>query len=344
LSESTKNTIDIKVDTPKAVSGRVHASVSTEPFIEILTDKPLESEKEALTDFYIDRPVNRLFVYKKDGVDQEAQIWEGDLFDFDTEVEPILQVLLGKALEQGRMEVLEEEELKVMKEQQRQFEQMRNAELAEMQRLESKEARMLEEIVIFTIKSFLSFFKKEKRKLQYSKQKDQLIYAHQKLISRLCSKKLLKYIKPNAFDKLEDLGVFRNPLEFGLYNDYIPWIIESIAEDLLIKDDQEADFSQILDEMQDSVKETHAEALKRREKFIEAKRSEVIRKQEEKIENIKKRKEEKIRKNELQRIQEIKDKIQNKIFARNDIRQHLNTLTISDIDNYERPSIFCIII
>ena len=111
MSESTKNRIDIKIETPKAVSGRVHASVATEPFIEILTDKPPEFEKEALTDFYIDRPVNRLFVYKKDGVDREAQIWEGDLFDFDAEVEPILQVLLGKVLEQGRMEVLEEERL-----------------------------------------------------------------------------------------------------------------------------------------------------------------------------------------------------------------------------------------
>lgn len=122
--------------------------MSTEPFIEILTDKPPENEKEALTDFYIDRPVNRLFLYKKDGVDSEAQIWEGELFDFDSEVEPILQVLLGKTLEQSRMEVLEEEEFKVMKKQKGQFEQMRNAEMAEMQRLEAKEGRMLEEIVL----------------------------------------------------------------------------------------------------------------------------------------------------------------------------------------------------
>lgn len=140
----------MRVETPRAVEGRTHIAVETEPFIEILTDKPPETEKEALTDFYIDRPMNRLFIYKKDGVDSEAQIWEGDLFDFDTEVEPLLQVLLSKTLEQSRMEVLEEEELKKMKEQQKQFEQMRNAELAEMQRLEAKEARMLEEIVIFS--------------------------------------------------------------------------------------------------------------------------------------------------------------------------------------------------
>lgn len=30
-----------------------------------------------------------------------------DLFDFDLEVEPILQVLVGKSLEQARIEVIE---------------------------------------------------------------------------------------------------------------------------------------------------------------------------------------------------------------------------------------------
>lgn len=41
---------------------------------------------------------------------------DGELFDFDIEVAPILQVLMNKTLEQARMEVLEEEELKLMKE------------------------------------------------------------------------------------------------------------------------------------------------------------------------------------------------------------------------------------
>jgi hypothetical protein len=46
-----------------------------------------------------------------------TQIFDADaeLFDFDTEVEPMLNVLCLKTLEQARMEVLEEEELKIMK-------------------------------------------------------------------------------------------------------------------------------------------------------------------------------------------------------------------------------------
>jgi hypothetical protein len=49
----------------------------------------------------------------------------GDLFDFDLEVEPLLEVIVGKVLEQGLMEVLEEEELAAMRAHQQHFEQAR---------------------------------------------------------------------------------------------------------------------------------------------------------------------------------------------------------------------------
>lgn len=69
----------------------------------------------------------------------------GDLFDFDLEVEPILEVLVSKVLEQGLMEVLEEEELSVMRAHQQHFEQIRSAELVAAQRLEAAERRKMEE-------------------------------------------------------------------------------------------------------------------------------------------------------------------------------------------------------
>lgn len=52
-----------------------------------------------------------------DSHDQSTQIdaqslLHGGLFDFDLEVEPVLGVLMSKAVEQGLMEVLEEEETK----------------------------------------------------------------------------------------------------------------------------------------------------------------------------------------------------------------------------------------
>jgi hypothetical protein len=48
---------------------------------------------------------------------KSTQIEEGDpeLFDFNAEVEPMLNVLCSKTLEQARMEVLEETELEIIK-------------------------------------------------------------------------------------------------------------------------------------------------------------------------------------------------------------------------------------
>lgn len=76
-----------------------------------MTDKPPEKEQEAQTQFYIDRPPSPLFTPKLSGDCIETQIEDGELFDFDTEVIPILDVLVGKTLEQSRLEVLEDEEL-----------------------------------------------------------------------------------------------------------------------------------------------------------------------------------------------------------------------------------------
>ena len=67
-------------------------------------------------------------------------------FDFDEEVEPMLNVLILKTLEQAQMEVLEEEELKIMREQQRAFEEIRNVKLIEAHRLEAKELGRKQEI------------------------------------------------------------------------------------------------------------------------------------------------------------------------------------------------------
>lgn len=58
------------------------------------------------------------------------------------EVQPILEVLVGKTIEQALIEVLEEEELAALREQQRQFLELRAADTAEAQRLEERERRL----------------------------------------------------------------------------------------------------------------------------------------------------------------------------------------------------------
>ena len=68
-------------------------------------------------------------------------------------MKPILEVLVGKTVEQALLEVMEEEELANLRAQQRAFEELRNAEHVEQQRLEEQERRHREEKVSLKLKN-----------------------------------------------------------------------------------------------------------------------------------------------------------------------------------------------
>lgn len=63
------------------------------------------------TDSFIPKPPTPQYVPKKTGIDKITQIEDYDLFDYDREVQPILNVLLTKTVEQALLEVEEETEL-----------------------------------------------------------------------------------------------------------------------------------------------------------------------------------------------------------------------------------------
>ena len=70
---------------------------------------------ETQTDAFEPLPPPAPYVPKKTGVDVATQVDLSELFDFDREVGPVLDVIVSKTLEQARMEVEEEEELRVIR-------------------------------------------------------------------------------------------------------------------------------------------------------------------------------------------------------------------------------------
>ena len=114
---SPKKTVQTlkRSSTPDPIDGRRHMDIQTDAYLEDLTDTVPETEICTQTDAFLDRPPTPRFIPMKTGVDAETQIETGEIFDFDLEVEPILEILVGKTLEQGLMEVLEEEELETMR-------------------------------------------------------------------------------------------------------------------------------------------------------------------------------------------------------------------------------------
>lgn len=57
----------------------------------------MHDENALEPDYYIDKPPTPVFMENEKGIDQGVQVDDKELYDFELEVEPILQVLVGKA-------------------------------------------------------------------------------------------------------------------------------------------------------------------------------------------------------------------------------------------------------
>lgn len=77
--------------------------------------RPISVETAVEVDEFLPKPPSPKYVPKKTGIDASTQIWDTDLFCFNREVQPILDVLTNKTLEQAKLEVEEDHELESMK-------------------------------------------------------------------------------------------------------------------------------------------------------------------------------------------------------------------------------------
>jgi hypothetical protein len=207
-----------RAGTPEPVAGRRHLEVQTETFLEELTDRPAEASIETQTEAFLDRPPSPLFVPAKNGVDVETQIGAGDLFDFDLEVGPILDVLVGKTLEVAMLELMEEEELSAIRSQQEKFEMMRAAELAEVQRLEYEAKR--------------KFAEKQRRKKQEREFREAQDDLQEKVAAQAFAKKYLGDLHEQVFDSLGEAGHFYDPVRREVGEIFLPWLMGAVSTEL----------------------------------------------------------------------------------------------------------------
>eukprot|EP00878_Enallax_costatus_P019311 GHUV01020372.1.p1 GENE.GHUV01020372.1~~GHUV01020372.1.p1 ORF type:complete len:389 (+),score=161.74 GHUV01020372.1:695-1861(+) len=206
------------IATPEPVEGRRHMDVQTDVYLEELTDVVAEADSTTQTDAFLDRPPSPQFVPPKTGVDTATQIEQGELFNFDAEVEPLLEVLVGKVLEQALMEVLEEEELAALKQHQQHFEAIRSAELVAAQRLEAAERRKMEE--------------KERRLKQERERKERERVVRAKVAASAFARGYLNGIVKSVFQQLEDTGYFYDPIEREVEVEFLPWLTQQAVSHL----------------------------------------------------------------------------------------------------------------
>lgn len=314
-----------EVGTPEPVEGRQHIDVQTENIPEELSEKPVEFEIEVQTDYYIDRPPTPLFMPKKTGEDEETQVEDGELFDFDIEVDPILEVLVSKTLEISRMEVLEEEELHAMRDHQMEFEQKRRNELNEVQRLEGEEIRKREE--------------SKARKREAKTKKENMQFAHRKYISRIMAKKYLAKLAPTSFEDLKSLGTYNDIQEISFHDQLIPWLIDTTAANLSTDFALKELFSSILKESFGNLKNLHVQALQREKDRLENERLSEIQRQKDEENRKKSRVQMRIERKLAEERKILKGKIKEKIIMTGTVIERITSNIISDIDGRQNENI-----
>ncbi|CAM9290074.1 unnamed protein product [Chrysoparadoxa australica] len=193
------------------------------------------------TDAFIERPSSPAYVPQKTGVDASTQILEEDkLFDFDLEVEPLLDVLVGKTLEQGLLEVEQEWEL----------EQIQLA-AAEFGKARSEEARI---VAAMEKKAIREHWEKEsRRRIHY-----EIAHAQHLVRAKVASCQLMKQMLPGyvegAMAGLLESGSWTTPTQRAVRDEFLPWLVEEasrmavdtavayeIAQDLLSAVNRQAD-------------------------------------------------------------------------------------------------------
>ncbi|KAG4077051.1 hypothetical protein HA402_016038 [Bradysia odoriphaga] len=128
------------IGTPPPVKGRRHETIQTDKYLEELLTRPIESDAQCQTDLFLHRPPTPPHIVSSiKSVNVETQVLDGELFDFDAEVEPLLEMMVGRTVEQSLLEVLNEEEYSDLRKQQQEFLSIREAEIAELKRLQNKE-------------------------------------------------------------------------------------------------------------------------------------------------------------------------------------------------------------
>ncbi|CAD8190378.1 unnamed protein product [Paramecium octaurelia] len=222
-----------------------HPKYRDQDFYEELTDLP-DDESKIRPDYYIDRPPTPEYKPLPKGIDVETQIesYEPDLFDYILEVEPVLQVLVGKSVEQARMELIEELERQELQIQKAAFEKKRNAELMVTQRMEAAYVRRKEE--------------RERRVLQHKLYQDQMKLSQQKFIARTLSKNVVKGVNYRILKDLENLGLLKNDYLLELKVHSLPWLIQRIKQNCENNQNCLQNFNHLLDEVQTPITQQHS--------------------------------------------------------------------------------------
>ena len=222
--------------------------ICTQKVITTVRPTPITFEEIIQTDPLPEPPQPLLIWQGKTGEDKGCQIEDGDLFNFDEEVQPLVHIIVSKTLEESRREVLEEEELRHIKEQQEKYKKLNDLNINRIKSIEDKERERFEE-------------HNRKKELKLNRIKMTKIFQ-KKLQSRLKAKQYILKLKADCYESLGQKKVFKNKQDNYYFTDLLPDLQSLVDEytknDYLIVNKLNNMFTQ---RKKESDKKKHAEAV-----------------------------------------------------------------------------------
>ncbi|GMI07608.1 hypothetical protein TrRE_jg2751 [Triparma retinervis] len=160
------------------------------------------------------RPPSPEFVPMKTGIDMTTQLSD-EVFDFDIEVGPLLQVIVGKTMEQALLEVEGEAELKALENECGRLGDEKKAEEERIRQMDLEAARVWKE-------------KKEKVEAEIAFAK-----AQDEVRAKVAAVRCMKQILPNMLGEVYQGKVDRGEwVENDIASAFLPWLIKSVEENI----------------------------------------------------------------------------------------------------------------
>ncbi|XP_039749267.1 radial spoke head protein 3 homolog A, partial [Pararge aegeria] len=207
-----------RATTPPPAPGRRHLRAQTDHYLEELFAKGQELEAGVQTELSAERPATPAYAPAASGADAHTQIYAGDLFDFELEVQPLLEQLVGGAARQALAEAAQEEELAALREQQRRFRELRDAELAERQRLAAQHARLARE--------------KARRAGEARAARAAGEQARARAAGAALVRGYVAELLPSLLAGLRDAGHLLRRLQTGVEEEFMPWLVDEVSHEI----------------------------------------------------------------------------------------------------------------
>jgi hypothetical protein len=169
------------------------------------------------TDVFLEEPPEPEYIPRKTGVDQETQVENQEVFNFDRDVAHILEVVISKSCEQSLMEVRQEEEFRTVARTKaflQEKSRLRDVLATEMEKVEREQLKNKEQMLT------------ENRARAMREQRLQ-----QKLASNIFARRYLEPLQQMVFDDLTQSNYFYDPIHLNAER-FTPWLTEKLAENL----------------------------------------------------------------------------------------------------------------